>query len=1032
MKTTTQILLAVVVLNVATSDAESATKQRVDFATQVKQLLSDRCFKCHGPDSENRQADLRLDDRDAVFSHTASSGLRVIRPGKIRRSELVRRITSHDEGEVMPPVDSNLALTESEKELLTNWVQQGAEWTPHWSFTAPVAGELPTPVNKQWSRNEIDQFILARLEQEGLEPAPQSARTRLLRRLSFDLTGLPPTIEQLDAFLDDKSDNAWEKAINRLLKSEHYGERMASDWLDVARYSDTFGFQVDRERRVWPWRDWVIKAFNENMPYDQFVSWQLAGDMLPDATEEQILATTFNRLHSQKVEGGSTPEEFRVEYVADRTHTFATAFLGLTMECSRCHDHKYDPITQSEYYQLFAYFNNIDEAGLYSYFTNSTPTPTLLLSNDQQKQQQAENAESISNLESELAKTISEQTQAFEEWLTQRPNDVAIADQVLHMSFDDFKSGANKAIEGVSNTGVQLSGDDAVGTSVGNFSRNQPFSLSLWISTPEVMERAVVLHRSRAWTDSASRGYQLLFEEGKLSFSLIHFWPGNAIRVMTDDVLPIDQWFHLTVTYDGSSRADGVTIYLNGEQASSHVVRDNLYKNITGSGGDNIALGQRFRDKGFAGGSVDELFVFQREIEALEVKQVYDGKSLEDLLALPVDEVKGPNRQLLFDFYLANHNEATKAQLSALRAARDQRSQLVDGVTEIMVMQDMEQRRQTYRLERGAYDAPQEPVEPGVPAALAIPGREFSPDRLGLAKWLTDSANPLAGRVVVNRIWQMMFGAGFVHTPEDFGSQGLSPTHPRLLDWLTRDFIDNGWDVKRLIKQIAMSATYQQDSVATDEKQQRDPENKLLARGPLNQLPAEMLRDNVLFTSGLLVDKRGGPPAKPYELTASFKPVGKDNGEGLYRRSVYTYWKRTAPAPVMMTLDASKREVCVVKRERTASPLQAIVMLNDPQMVEAARVFADRVFEKHPEVTKDVLALVFRMLTSRSPSSAELEVIKLGYEEQLKYFETHPDRIQELMKTGDKPAVDATSKERAALTIVVSTLLSFDESVMKR
>ena len=463
----------------------------------------------------------------------------------------------------------------------------------------------------------------------------------MLRRLSFDLTGLPPTIEQLDTFLDDKSDNAWEKAINRLLESEHYGERMASDWLDVARYSDTFGFQVDRERRVWPWRDWVIKAFNENMPYDQFVSWQLAGDMLPDATEEQILATTFNRLHSQKVEGGSTPEEFRVEYVADRTHTFATAFLGLTMECSRCHDHKYDPITQSEYYQLFAYFNNIDEAGLYSYFTNSTPTPTLLLSNDQQKQQQAENAESISNLESELAKTISEQTQAFEEWLTQRPNDVAIADQVLHMSFDDFKSGANKAIEGVSNTGVQLSGDDAVGTSVGNFSRNQPFSLSLWISTPEVMERAVVLHRSRAWTDSASRGYQLLFEEGKLSFSLIHFWPGNAIRVMTDDVLPVDQWFHLAVTYDGSSRADGVTIYLNGERAPSHVVRDNLYKNITGSGGDNIALGQRFRDKGFAGGSVDELFVFQREIEALEVKQVYDGKSLEDLLALPVDEVKG-------------------------------------------------------------------------------------------------------------------------------------------------------------------------------------------------------------------------------------------------------------------------------------------------------------------------------------------------------------------------------------------------------
>lgn len=1011
--------------------AFAETKAQVDFST-VKQLLSDRCFKCHGPDADNRQADLRLDVKESVFSHKASSGLRVIRAGKIRRSELVRRITSHDEFEMMPPPDSNLSLSESEKELLTNWIEQGAQWTPHWSFTPPVAGDVPASMDKNWTRNEIDQFILQRLEQDGFSPEPRAAKTRLLRRLSFDLTGLPPTIEQLDAFLSDSGEQAWEHAIDRLLESEHYGERMASDWLDLARYADTFGFQVDRERRVWPWRDWVINAFNENMPYDQFVTWQLAGDLIPNATDESKMATTFNRLHSQKVEGGSTPEEFRVEYVADRTHTFATAFLGLTMECSRCHDHKYDPITQSEYYQLFAYFNNIDEAGLYSYFTNSTPTPTMLLFNDDQKKQVAENLKSIESLEHEYSKTASEQDAAFEQWLAERPEEVAIADQVLHMSFDDFQSGANKAIEGVVNGGVQLSGDDAVGTSVGNFTRNQPFSFALWINSPDSKERSVVLHRSRAWTDSASRGYQLLFEDGKLSFSLIHFWPGNALRVMTDEVLPVDEWFHLAVTYDGSSKAEGVTIYVNGEAAKSQIVRDNLYKNITGSGGDNIALGQRFRDKGFAGGGVDELYVFQREIVPLEVKQVIDGESLTNLMKQPADQLGDASRKALYQYYLANHNEPLKKQRDALRAARDQRSQLVDGVTEIMVMEEMKKRRQTYRLERGSYDAPQEPVEPGVPEVLAIPGKEFATNRLGLANWLTDPDNPLAGRVVVNRIWQMMFGAGFVHTPEDFGSQGLSPTHPQLFDWLSRDFVDNGWDVKRLIKQIAMSSTYQQDSTTTDQKLQIDPENKLLSRGPLNQMPAEMLRDNVLFTSGLLVNKRGGPPAKPYELTASFKPVGKDNGEGLYRRSVYTYWKRTAPAPVMMTLDASKREVCVVKRERTASPLQAIVMLNDPQMVEAARVFADRVMAENATVTDELLMKVFRMLTSRMPSAAELKVIRLGYEEQVKYFETHPDRIQQLMKTGDKPAVDINSKERAALTIVINTLLSFDECVMKR
>ncbi len=543
------------------------------------------------------------------------------------------------------------------------------------------------------------------------------------------MTGLPPTLAEIDAFLADPSPEGYERLVDRLLESERYGERMATDWLDTARYSDTYGYQVDRDRYVWPWRDWVIRAFNANMPYDRFITEQLAGDLLPEATDDQILATTFNRLHPQKVEGGSTPEEFRIEYVADRTQTFATAFLGLTLECARCHDHKFDPITQKEYYQISAFFDQIDEAGLYSFFTPSVPTPTLLLIDDGAKARLRAQEQTIADEEAKLAALGAQRNEAFSTWLSDRPaapsddsraepQGAIIPGRIANLDFEKTGVGGNKLVAGRFGKAVKLTGDDGVGLKVGNFRRFEPFSVSLWLNTPDEKERAVVFHRSRAWTDAGSRGYQLLIEDGRLSASLIHFWPGNAIRVRTREKIPTGQWLHVAVTYDGSSRAAGLRIFVDGESAACQTVRDHLYKNITGGGGDNITIGERFRDRGFTDGLVDEFQVFKRQLTPLEVAQLHDQTSLAEALRTPADKLSDSQRQQLCAYYLATADAAYQAQLGQLQKAREQRSRLADGLQEIMVMRETPQPRPTYLLKRGAYDAHGPRVFPETPAAL--------------------------------------------------------------------------------------------------------------------------------------------------------------------------------------------------------------------------------------------------------------------------------------------------------------------------
>ncbi|MGB4740646.1 MAG: DUF1549 domain-containing protein, partial [Fuerstiella sp.] len=708
-----------------------------------------------------------------------------------------------------------------------------------------------------------------------------------------DITGLPPTLAEIDAFLADDRPEAFEAVVDRLLQSPHFGERMAADWLDVARYSDTYGYQVDRDRFVWPWRDWVVKAFNNNKPYDEFVVEQLAGDLLPNPTSDQILATTFNRLHPQKVEGGSVPEEFRVEYVADRAQTTATAFLGLTMECCRCHDHKYDPLSQREYYQFYSFFNNIDEAGLYSYFTNSIPTPTLRLSTDEQRQQMDVSQQKIDEATAKVAALRASilGTDRGQKTLDSAQADLAarlqdssklVPGEIAKFDFETGSYGGDSVVEDRGSKVVKLTGDHGIDVKVGNFARWQPFSISTWIKTPKAFERSVVFHRSRAWTDAASRGYELLIEDGHLSTALIHFWPGNAIAIRSVKPIAVNEWLHVTITYDGSSTAAGLQLHVNGEVLATEVVRDNLYKNITGGGGDNITIGERFRDIGFAGGRVDDFRVFDRQLTAIEIKQVFDGSSLANLLNTKA-ETQSPEQQRDLRAYAAATTDSEFiAAVADLQKARESLCRQQDALQEIMVMQEQPTPRKAWILARGAYDAHAEEVTAEVPAMLpALPAGE-SRNRLGLARWLTSDEQPLTARVTVNRMWQMFFGHGLVRTPEDFGSQGMVPSHPRLLNWLAADFKENGWNVKRTLKQIMMSATYQQSSRTSDEMYRIDPANIWLARFPVFRLPAEMLRDNALASSGLLKDTVGGPPAKPYELAASFKPSTPDKGDGLY------------------------------------------------------------------------------------------------------------------------------------------------------
>jgi hypothetical protein len=1022
----------------------------IDYNLHVKPILSEKCFFCHGPDKNKQEAGLELATREGALAVLKENpGKHAIVPGNLSKSQLYHRIVSTDPELQMPPRESNRELTDYEKAVLIKWIEEGAEYKPHWALLKPEKKPLPEVKNKAWPKNPVDYFVLHKLQQEGLLPSPEADKETLLRRVTLDLTGLPPTLEETDAFLADNSANAYEKVVDHLLATPQYGEKMAVDWLDLARFADTHGYTVDRYRPMWPWRDWVIKAFNQNMPYDTFLTWQLAGDLLPNPTHEQKLATGFNRNHAQNVEGGIVNEEFRVEYVADRTNTLGTAFLGMTLECARCHDHKYDPISQKDYYSLFSFFNNVDEAGQISW-DDALPVPTLLLTEPRHDSLLAFIEANIQSTEASLTTIAQEEKGAFENWLKKSERIPAFdlkKDLQAHFTFDRLVNGAflnevsgkdkgtvaDPVVQpGKFGNAFQSNGDDILKLGkVGIFNRANPFSIGVWINIPQKLSKGVILHKGNGDILYNFRGYFMNLLDDKIELLMAHTWPYNNIVKVSTQKLPKEQWIHLMMTYDGSSQARGLKLYVNGKEAEMATQKDNLYKDILLIGDQpGLSVGADWRGVGFKNGLVDDLRIYAREFTAPEVFQLArpENNATAKLLTFSTSAWQ--------QYYLQHISTNYPAQLKELEKFRQEKNKVMESIPEAMVMDEMKSKRQTFVLKRGVYDAYGEKVQPNVPASILPYSRKFPPNRLGLAQWLLHPDNPLPARVAVNRFWQTYFGNALQKNTNDFGNQGGLPSHPELLDYLAVHFQESGWNVKAFQKSIVMSATYRQASVTSSELLKKDPENILLARGPAFRLTAEMVRDNVLAASGLLVKKIGGPSVKPYQPEGLWRVNNtnyqQDTGESLYRRSLYTFWKRTNPPPSMNTFDAPSRSYCVVQRQKTSTPLQALVLLNDPQFVEAARVLAQQTLQSNAD-TNNRLTYMYQLLTARKPSGKEMAILQKLYQQEWEKFKQYPGKMKGWLTTGEqKPAHQTNLPILAAYTVVASTIMNSDAFLTRR
>jgi hypothetical protein len=1036
-------MIRAVVATVLICGSALAAESPVDFGRDIQPLLSDRCYKCHGPDEAKREGNLRFDVKESAFA--SREGRRSIVPGDVGRSELVRRITEHDPELRMPPPDSKLSLSDREIELLKRWIAEGAKWGGHWAFQTPVRPSLPVlgrSVASSYAKNAIDHFVVLERLQAGLQGSPEASRTTLIRRATLDLTGLPPTPEEIATFLADQSPDAYERLLDRLLASPRYGEQMALPWLDAARYADTSGYQNDGPRQMWRWRDWVIEALNADLPFDQFTIEQLAGDLLPNPTLEQRIATGFNRNHRGNSEGGIIAEEYAVEYVVDRVDTTATVWMGLTLGCTRCHDHKYDPFTQREFYQLYAYFNSIPEAGRAIKEGNSPPyiaAPTR-----EQRAQIAAAEKKLAAAQQALSAAKRDIDSSQANW--ERQVDSAnVADWspddglVVTLPLDQVDSPALSSCDGVSGQAVQLDGKSFVNAGdVANFGYFDKFTLAAWVR-PDKQLRGTIL--SRMTDEVEGDGYSIVLSGGKLQVLLVKRWLDDSLRVETaDNVIEPERWQHVCVVYDGSRLASGVRLYVDGQLKPLKAQLDALNQTFAalkeplriGAGNGPDA---RFR------GAIDEVRIFNRALKSGEVLLLAQPESIRDLLGIAAPKRTPQQHAKLQTCFLRRHApEPLRQLLQTVDAAAKQLEALADGVSNVMIMQELPQPRPAHVLVRGQYDHPGKPVERGTPATLPPLAKDAPYNRLGLAKWLVDPQHPLTARVAVNRQWQTFFGAGLVRTPEDFGTQGQRPTHPALLDWLATELVHRDWSMKELHRLIATSATYRQSS-RISAAGMNDPDNRLLARGPRVRLSAQALRDQALFASGLLVERLGGPSVKPYQPPGLWEELANqtyEQGKGadLYRRSLYTYWKRTAASPSMMTFDASDRETCTVRRSRTNTPLQALTLLNEVTFVEAARVLAERVLvgRASPPAKDDParLTLMFELVASRRPTDRELKVLQQGLDYQRQNFAARDDEITRLMSQGEYDSKSSLDRrEVAAYAAIANLLLNLDEAITK-
>ncbi len=1031
--------------------------EKVDFNRQIRPILSNKCFRCHGPDGSHRKADLRLDD--FATATAKRDGPSAIVPGKPEASEVFRRISTLDADERMPPDDSGLKLTAAEIGLVRRWIAEGAVYQPHWAFISPQTPRLPKIEQTAWPKNPIDCFVLARLEAAGLNPATDAARETLLRRVTLDLTGLPPTTGEVDSFLADRDANAYEKVVDRLLASPRYGEHMAVEWLDAARYGDTNGYFTDAERKLWRWREWVINALNANMPFDRFTIEQLAGDLLPSATQEQLIATGFNRNHMMNNESGIIDEEYRVEYVADRTDTTGTVWLGLTVGCARCHDHKFDPLTQAEYYQLFAFFNNLPEKGLI--FSETPPEPTLAVLTPADEARRKELKETRTRLEQEFVPHETALTPEITNWEAAAKAELAqpVTDGLLaHFDFNDRLTddgphnlqartvGPLRYKDGFSKSALEFDGSQQVDLPAGHRLDPQlPWTISFWIR-PLPIARGAVLS---VVSPDEPRGLFVISQRLQVALSLVDRFNDGAIAVTTARPLKAAQWQFVTIAYDGSRKAAGVSLFVDGEAVDVTTTQDNLPAAATGSSSGPATplnaicrIGRHEKIGGF-NGRIDELRLFGRALSASEVVEVYSRYIIPAILETGSEKRNAKQKQQLLDNYISRRASADlQAAWRRLTEARRREAEFDAAVSTTLVMREMEKPRDTFLLERGRYDKPGRKLTANVPGWLSALSSGSPQNRLGLAQWLVDPNHPLTARVTVNRYWQHFFGEGLVKTVNDLGTQGELPSHPELLDWLALRFVSGGWDVKALHKLIVMSATYRQSSVCPPATRAQDPENRLLGRGPRLRMGSEVIRDSALAASGLLIDQFGGPSARPYQPPGLWEAVSynaeqsyiQSQGADLYRRSLYTFWKRQAPPPSMLSFDGPTRETCTVKRARTNTPLQALVLQNDPTYVEAARVLATRLALDYPPDPRERVRVAFRRILSRSPDAQETAALVKLYESQLAEYRTDSNAAGALLRVGDSSAPDqllSDASELAAWTTVVSAIFNLDEAITK-
>ncbi len=1024
----------------ATLAHEPTVQPALRFDRDVRPLLADRCFSCHGPDEAKRKAELRLDTEEGAREVLAGGAT----------SEFARRITSHAAREVMPPPSLKRPLSETERATLLRWAEEGARYMPHWAFVAPRRSDPPRVKSQDWARDELDAYVLDALERHGLAPEAEVEPRLLLRRASLVLTGLPPTPEEAEAFAANASDAEYARRVDAMLASPRAAEHMATMWLDLARYADTHGYQTDGNSFTWPWRDWLLRALAANMPYDHFVRSIVAGDLQPDSSVDDRVATGFHRLHRMTEEGGSIAEEFRQEGIADRVSTFGTTFLGLTLECARCHDHKYDPIPTREFYALAAMFGSIDENGLKPYaLPVLAPPPFVRLASDEQLRRESELRSAVGLAQAELDSQRAEakrrlQTVRLAASASEAPPPDA------HYEFETIENGRVPNLiagtppasvdrhrpeqlgqfqlgEGRAGRAASFDGDGGLALDgLSGFGRHDEISVAMWIRTGERNARAALLHASGFYTqDADASGIELELVDGHVRWSAIHLWPGSAASVRVRAPLTIGEWTHLVATYDGSSHAGGLRVYVNGELAGVEVVRDALDGPLADH---TLELGSRSRGSGFRGGAIDELRVWRRALTSVQARSIAVSAGLQ------VD----PGDFAIFEDHFADALDESVSQARAkLRADQRALAAHLDAIPAFACMQDSRSASPTHVLRRGAYDQPDTTarIDPGALEAVLAFEPALPRNRAGLASWMLDERNPLVARVAVNRLWEQVFGRGLVETSENFGLQGSFPSHPELLDRLAYTFVHgdgspgSAWNMSAMLRRLVLCSTFRQSSSASVSKRAADPVNALLSRGPAPRMSAEMLRDSALAASGLLVEQLGGPSVQPWQPEGLWSEAGQgghyqpDAGGGAHRRSLYTFRKRTVPVPDMSVFDAGTREACLPRRMTPNTPLQALVILNDPVFVECATALAERATREAAGPAARV-ERAFELLCTRRPTREESEALLALVEGETSRFSTELDAARKLVGVPDA--------ELAALALACSTILASDGAMVIR